>query len=210
MYTAGLFDLDGTLTDSLDLSAQAFIYTFRRHLQREYSPEEIFAMFGPCEEGVFRRENAREAPAMLKTFLSFYRRRHNQYAAAYPGIADLLADLNRKMPLAVVTGKGREPALITLAKTGLARYFQVLISGSCVQEHKPHPEGIEMALAELGVSPSAAFYLGDSTGDLLTARRAGVAALAALWGARDKSALLAMRPDAAFAVPEELLVWLAK
>ena len=71
MYKAALFDLDGTLTDSLNLSAQAFIHTFRKHLQREYTPEDIFAMFGPCEEGIFRQADASQAQAMLETFLEF-------------------------------------------------------------------------------------------------------------------------------------------
>ena len=57
MYKAALFDLDGTLTDSLNLSAQAFIHTFRKHLQREYTPEDIFAMF-PMKE-----YSARPTPA---------------------------------------------------------------------------------------------------------------------------------------------------
>ncbi|MDD4659019.1 MAG: HAD-IA family hydrolase [Eubacteriales bacterium] len=210
MYKAALFDLDGTLTDSMNLSAQAFIHTFRKHLRREYTPAEIFAMFGPCEEGIFRKEDESQAQAMMETFLAFYRRCHKQYAAVYPGVIPVLELLKKQMPLAVITGKGKRPALITLEETGLAPYFDLVISGSCVQRHKPDPQGIEMVLHAFGVSPQQAFYLGDSPGDIKTARRAGVTALAALWGARDRESLLRQQPDAAFASPEEFAAWAQK
>lgn len=210
MYKAALFDLDGTLTDSMNLSAQAFIHTFRKHHKREYTPAEIFAMFGPCEEGIFRKEDESQAQAMMETFLAFYRRCHKQYAAVYPGVILVLELLKKQMPLAVITGKGKRPALITLEETGLAPYFDLVISGSCVQRHKPDPQGIEMVLHAFGVSPQQAFYLGDSPGDIKTARRAGVTALAALWGARDRESLLRQQPDSAFASPEEFAAWAQK
>ncbi len=210
MYKAALFDLDGTLTDSMNLSAQAFIHTFRKHLKREYTPEEIFAMFGPCEEGIFRKQDETQSQAMMETFLAFYRRRHKQYAAVYPGVLPALKLLKERMPLAVITGKGKRPALITLEETGLAPYFDLVISGSCVQRHKPDPQGIEMVLQAFAISPQQAFYLGDSPVDIKTARQAGVTALAALWGARDREILLRQQPDAAFARPEEFAAWVQK
>lgn len=207
MYKAALFDLDGTLTDSLNLSAQAFIHTFRKHLQREYTPEDIFAMFGPCEEGIFRQADASQAQAMLETFLEFYRRCHNQYASVYPGVIPALEILKQHMPLAIITGKGKEPAEITLAETGLAPYFDLVVSGSCVERHKPDPQGIKMVLHAFGICPQQAFYLGDSPGDIQAARQAGVTALAALWDARDAESLLQLEPDAAFASPEDFSAW---
>lgn len=208
MFRAGLFDLDGTLTDSIGLSVRAFIHVFRTHLQLEYTPEDIHAMFGPCEEGIFLRHDKNKAPAMLADFLKFYRQQHAKYATIYPGILAAIETLSRKMPLGVVTGKGKEPAAITLAETALAPYFALLISGSCVQRHKPDSQGIEMALAHFRVPGQHAFYLGDSPGDIEAARRAGVTALAALWGARDREALLQSKPDAVFSEPAQLLAWL--
>lgn len=210
MYKAALFDLDGTLTDSLNLSAQAFIHTFRKHLQREYTPEEIFAMFGPCEEGIFRQADAGQCKAMLETFLEFYRRCHNQYATVYPGVIPALKTLKKHMPLAIITGKGKKPAEITLEETGLTPYFDLVVSGSCVERHKPDPQGINMVLQALGVSPQQAFYLGDSPGDIQAARQAGVTALAAIWGIADAERLLRHNPDAAFAAPAELVSWVQR
>ena len=205
MFQAGLFDLDNTLTDSINLSIQSFIHTFRHHLQREYTPEDIHAMFGPCEEAIFRSHNRNKSQDMMETFLEFYQGQHNQYAAIYPGVLTAIQVLKEKMPLAVITGKGRKPALITLDETGLAPYFDLVITGSCVDRHKPDPQGIETALGHFGILPHQAFYLGDSPGDIEAARRGGVTALAALWGSLDKEALLKEKPDAALASPEEFL-----
>lgn len=207
MYKAALFDLDGTLTDSLTLSAQAFIHTFRKHLKGEYTPEDIFAMFGPCEEEIFRKEDESQAKAMMETFLEFYRCYHSQYVAVYPGVIPALEGLKEQMNLAVITGKGKRPAEITLEETGLAPYFDLLVSGSCVERQKPDPQGIEMALKAYEISPEQAFYLGDSPGDIQAARQAGVTALAALWGTQDADSLLQQNPDAAFDTPAAFMAW---
>jgi|SRR5690554_1064116 len=205
MYKAALFDLDGTVTDSMNLSAQAFIHTLSKHLNREYTPEQIFAMFGPGEKEIFQRLDPSQALEMMQTFLEFYRCRHNQYVKVYPGVQPLLDSLRKHMPLVIITGKGKEPALITLNELGLTEYFDLVITGCCVNQHKPHPEGINRALSHLGVEPDQTFYLGDSPGDMETARRAGVAAWAALWGAHHPDLLLKQNPDRAFATPQD--VW---
>mgnify|MGYP000944892732 CR=1 FL=1 len=208
MYKAALFDLDGTLTDSMNLSAQAFICTLRQHLQQEFTPEGIFAMFGPAEEEIFQHLDPEQAPDMMQTFLEFYRSRHQEYAQVYPGVIPMLTRLKEKMPLAVITGKGEKPALITIGELGLDGYFQHIITGSCVKRHKPDPEGILKVLDSLAVKPEQAFYLGDSPGDIESARGAGVTALAALWGASNQERLLKQKPDWSFANPEEFLAWI--
>lgn len=208
MYKAALFDLDGTLTDSMNLSAQAFIHTLRIHLGKEFTPEGIFAMFGPGEEEIFHRLDPAQAKEMMETFLDFYQSNHQRFADIYPGVRQVLDWLKGRIPMAVITGKGKEPALITLAQLGLSDYFDLVVTGSCVKEHKPHPEGIGQILSCFNVLPQQAFYLGDSPGDMETARRAGVAALAALWGARDPEFLIRQEHHRAFANPQEFLAWL--
>lgn len=209
MYKAALFDLDGTLTDSMNLSAQAFIYTLRKHLNKEFTPEGIFAMFGPGEEEIFHSLDSQQAPVMMATFLEFYRSHHNTHAEIYPDVVPLLEWFkNEAIPMAVITGKGLKPATITIEECGLGGYFDAVITGSCVKKHKPHPEGLLHVLDLIQVKPEQAFYLGDSPGDIETARRAGVAAIAALWGARDRDFLLKQGPDYAFETPTDFLTWL--
>lgn len=208
MLKAALFDLDGTLTDSMNLSAQSFIHTLRKHLNKEYTPEGIFALFGPGEEEIFQSLDPRQAADMMQTFLAYYRSSHQELAAAYPGIQSVLDWLKNRIPMAVITGKGKQPAQITLDALEMSSYFDLVVTGSCVKKYKPDPEGINQVLTCLGVSPNQAFYIGDSPGDIETARRAGVLALAALWGARDPDLLLKHNPDRAFASPEEFLTWL--
>lgn len=209
MYRAALFDLDGTLTDSMNLSAQAFIHTLRHHLGKEFTAEGIFAMFGPPEEKIFHRLAPDKAEAMLETYLEFYRREHNRLARLFREMVPALELLEqRKIHRAIITGKGDKATAITLEKTGLNRWFNQVVTGSCVKHPKPNPEGIEKVLAGLDVAPLEAFYVGDSPGDMETARRAGVLSVAALWGARDEEALLAQRPDQAFHTPGQFFAWL--
>ena len=209
MYKAALFDLDGTLTDSMNLSAQAFIHTLRKHLNKEFTPQGIFAMFGPAEEEIFLRLDPDQAQDMMETFLDFYRTRHWDYARIYPGVLPMLDWLKGQgIPMGVITGKGLKPASITIEECNLSGCFDYLISGTCVAKHKPDPEGILQVLKSLEVCPSQALYLGDSPGDIETARRAGVDGIAALWGARNRELLLRAEPDQAFESPEEFLDWL--
>lgn len=209
MYRAALFDLDGTLTDSMNLSAQSFIHTLRHHLGQEYTAEGVFSMFGPPEEAIFRRLASDKAEALMDTFLNFYRREHNRMARLYRDIIPVLELLKRrKIHRAVVTGKGKQATTITLEKTGLDQWFPHVVTGSCVSQPKPHPEGILSVLHAVDVSPLEAFYVGDSPGDMETARRAGVLAIAALWGTRDEAVLLAQHPDQVFLSPGHFFTWL--
>lgn len=209
MYRAALFDLDGTLTDSLNLSVQSFIYTIQKHLQKQLSPQEVLAMFGPPEEIVFAHLEAASVEAMMNTYLDFYRREHKKYARLYREIIPALELLeSRKIHRAIITGKGDRATEITLAKTGLDKWFSLVITGSCIKSPKPNPEGIFRALDKLDVPPVEAFYLGDSPGDMETAHRAGVLSLAALWGAQEKEAVLAQHPDHVFHTPGQFFSWL--
>ncbi len=209
MYRAALFDLDGTLTDSLNLSVQSFIHTLDKHLGQQFSPQEVLDMFGPPEELIFARLEAGNVEDMMKTYLEFYQREHKRYARLYREILPALELLERrKVHRAIITGKGDKATEITLAKTGLDKWFSLVITGSCIKSPKPNPEGIFRALDKLEVPPVEAFYLGDSPGDVETAHRAGVLSVAALWGAQEKEAVLAQRPDYVFYSPGQFFSWL--
>jgi phosphoglycolate phosphatase-like HAD superfamily hydrolase len=114
----------------------------------------------------------------------------------------------RKVHRAIITGKGEKATGITLATTGLDKWFPLVITGSCTKSPKPNPEGIFRALDKLEVPPVEAFYLGDSPRDVETSHRAGVLSLAALWGSHEKEAVLAQRPDYAFYTPGQFFAWL--
>jgi phosphoglycolate phosphatase-like HAD superfamily hydrolase len=97
-----IFDLDGTLGDTLPVCFAAFRETFRRYVGREYSDREIRAMFGPAEEGILQDLLADRWEEGLRHYLDAYRAAHAQCPAPFPGISDVLGGLKQRgVPMAI-------------------------------------------------------------------------------------------------------------
>lgn len=183
-----LFDLDGTLTDTLPLVVAALNAALAPVWGAPRSPDEIRSLFGPAE-GPLIAAQAPHDPQAVERFYSYYRDHHQRAAKVFPGVRPMLSTLaERGCPLGLVTNKGRRSALITLEAFGLRRFFRVIVDGEEVALPKPAPDSIRLALARLGADAGAACYVGDMESDLAAARAAGVEGWAAAWS----------RPDAKF------------
>ncbi|MER7458728.1 HAD-IA family hydrolase [Micromonospora sp. NPDC126480] len=181
---AGLvFDMDGTLIESHAAVPSAYRAAVIARGGREHTDEEIIAGY------------SLGAPADLLTALlgrpataEDLARYHDELAAvadrvtAYEGVAALVAEAARRVPVGLFTGASHTSARILLERTGLARHFTVVIGGDQVERSKPHPEGVLLACRRLGVPPERTAYIGDSPLDLRAARSAGALAVAAAWG----------------------------
>ena len=180
MHLTGLiFDMDGTLGDSLPFILIALRETFERFSGCTLSDAEIGAMFGPTEEGIIARRVAPEAyPQALAFFLERYAGLHA--AQPFPGICELLAELKaRGLRVAVATGKGPGTAAISVRAYGLEGLIDRLETGSAQGGIKP--ELIRRVLEGWGLPGSAAAYVGDSRSDMDDARTAGVLPIGAAW-----------------------------
>ena len=103
-----IFDLDGTLADTLPVCFAAFREVFRNYLGRDYSDQEIRAMFGPSEAGILKRRVPERSEEALADYLGAYERHHRMCPEPFPGIREILERLGRHgVRLAVVTGKGQ-------------------------------------------------------------------------------------------------------
>lgn len=198
-WAAILFDLDGTLADTVGLILDCYRHTMRAHLGAVPPDSAWLATMGrPLREQLrdFARADA-ELERMLETYTRYQRAVHDARVRAYPGVRESVKRLaDEGMPLAVVTSKRREMARRTLARCGLAGYFPVLISADDVRNGKPDPEPVAAALAALGVAdPGAALFVGDSPYDVAAGRAAGVVTAAALWGPFSRAELEAAEPD---------------
>lgn len=198
-WAAILFDLDGTLADTIELILRCYRHTMRVHLGVHRPDEEWLATLGrPLRDQL--RAFARceeEAAAMLETYSRYQRRIHDGMVRPYGGVPEVVARLaERGTPMAVVTSKRREMAVRTLARCGLDGRFSVLISADDVANGKPDPAAVTAALAALGgPDPRTVLFVGDSPYDMVAGRRAGVVTAAALWGAFPRDALVAAGPD---------------
>ncbi len=204
--TTVLFDLDGTLIDSFALIAASYRHAARTVLDRTLTEEEVVARWG--EPLVVRAEHL--APDRTEEFVAayttYYDAHHDPLCRSFPGVPEMLATLaSRGCRLAVVTSKRRRSTAQALERCGLASWIQVAISAEDVRVPKPAPDPVVEALQRLRVTPGEAWMVGDAAFDILSARGAGVCSVAAMWGAREREALLAARPDYVVTCPGDLV-----
>ncbi len=207
-WRAVLFDLDGTLADTVELILHCYRHTMRVHLGREPPDERWLATIGRRLEDQFEdfARSDDEAEAMLETYVRHQRTVHDEMVRAFPG-ADRIVDglLAAEVPVGVVTSKRREMALRTLEACGLEGSFGVVVAGDDVERGKPDPEGVRKALAGLGVDAAASVvFVGDSPYDIRAGREAGIRTAGALWGPYRRDALENAGPDYLLKDIEEL------
>lgn len=195
---AVLFDLDGTLLNSIDGILQSFAHTLDTHLPGHGIDR--MTMIRKIGEPLlsqmlqFSNGNATLAPRMVETY-----RRHNLAIlptfALYPGVHDTLMALRaRRLITGLVTSKVRESTAISLKAHALEPLFDLILTADDTTAHKPHPEPLLEAARRLGLPPAAILYVGDSTHDIRCALGAGARMAAALWGPFAHEELLALQP----------------
>jgi pyrophosphatase PpaX len=173
-YDAYLFDWDGTLARTLDGWLQGIRDLLDLYGIKASDKDIVFKMLGRIDKGV------RELGISDEDFPRFMRdikARAPQIVAGatlYDDVPALLKTLKANgKKLALVTASLREIVDIVITQHGLLDYFDVVVSGDDITEHKPDPEGIHKALQTLGVDASRAVMLGDSDKDLRAATNAG-------------------------------------
>src|SRR4051812_23336594 len=165
---AAIFDLDGTLADTFDLVISAYSTACEDYLGRKLTREEVISRFGPTEVGMLRKE----LPAALHEraiaqFRQCYRNDHRRMVRVFEGIPQMLEALQaRKIPMGIMTGKGRDTADITLAELGWTNLFASVITGDEAPKPKPAPDGILIAAAQIGVPPADCIFVGDAPADI--------------------------------------------
>ncbi|KPK81679.1 MAG: hypothetical protein AMS25_05390 [Gemmatimonas sp. SM23_52] len=197
-YRGVLFDLDGTLVDSLDLILSSYRHTMRKHLGRVPPDEEWMHTMGrPLR---VQLESFADSPeqleAMFQTYIQHNQAHHDRLIRLFPGMREVLSTLHRAgYRLGVVTSKIRDNALRELRTSGLEGMFDGLVSANDVERPKPDAEPVERALRSLDLPAADVLLVGDSLYDLQAGRAAGVHTAAALWGPSDHDRLAAGEPD---------------
>lgn len=203
-----IFDLDGTLADTLDVCIEAFQFAIKAHTGEQLSPAEVVALWGPTEEGVLRAAVGPEWEESVETFLSEYERLHVSVPEPFPGIRGLLTHLRTVgIPTAVVTGKGPRSAQISLEVLGIEDAFDAVEAGSIDGAIKA--QKISHILDRWDVPATAVVYVGDHPHDAVEARKAGTMAVAAAWSHHtDVEMLRRSGPDEYFDSSQEFAAWL--
>ena len=192
-----LFDLDGTLVDSIELILAAFRHTFRVHGRIIPPDEEWIVGIGTPLVTQLRRyaTDDNDLQAMAATYRSYQREHHDLLLREFEGARDTLALLKaRGHPTALVTSKMNELAHRALAYAGMTDLLDVVVGFDSCAIHKPDPEPVHVALRVLGYEPRHAIFVGDSTHDIVSGNAAGVVTVAALWGPFSRESLEQARP----------------
>ena len=194
MLNTVVFDLDGTLLDTLGDLAGSVNYALRKHGLRECSLQEVRSFLG---NGLVRLmqnavKNAVEGVAfeeVFQTFRSHYLEHCLDTTQPYPGILPMMEKLRESgVKIAIVSNK-LHPAVQELNRRFFADLVTSAVGESETVRRKPHPDGVLKALEELGSRPEEAVYVGDSEVDWETARQAGLRCVLVLWGFRDEDFL---------------------
>ncbi|MFQ5840298.1 MAG: HAD family hydrolase [Candidatus Methylomirabilales bacterium] len=193
-----LFDLDGTLVDSLaDLTA-AVNHTLREYGRFPLDPCLVREYVGDGVRKLMERSLAGEDPASLDRavaqFRTYYGSHLLDHTRLYPGVAEVLQHFTEKVK-AVVTNKPQEFSLKILEGLGIAQHFAMVVGGDSGQEQKPHPQPAQHILTGLGVGAARTAMVGDSPVDIEMAKRAGLFACAVTYGLRSREELQAAGPD---------------
>lgn len=203
-----LFDLDGTLLDSIDLILDSFHHTSRAHLDRELDDSFWLAGIGtplrPQLSRIARSES--ELEAMLDTYRVYNLAQHDAMAKPFPGVVDVVRSLDRQgAKLALVTSKLSYGAILGLRLLGLEDELSVRVCADDVTRGKPDPEPVLKALAALDATADDAVMIGDAHHDIHAGHAAGVRTAAVSWGPFNRAALEAARPDYWLETPDQIL-----
>ena len=204
-----LFDLDGTVTDSLPLIKKTYFSVFQK-MGIPWGDDDVMKLIGlPLRQIGAMMAGEENADAFFETYQGEYRRNHAQLMQLFPGTEDLILTLRRqKYSLGVVTSKSRRGTDLTLDFLNIAACFDVVITVDDTSAHKPSPEPVWAALNHLDKKREQAIFIGDSPFDILSGRRAGVATGAVAWGMASLAELREQRPTICLQSWPELLIWL--
>jgi HAD superfamily hydrolase (TIGR01509 family) len=177
-----VFDLDGTLVDSLSATFEAFNHGITQAGMRPHTPAEIMKYFGPGELEIFSAiigpEKAEAAYATYRAHLSH----HIGRVPLHAGVGEMLDDLKaRNLPIAIFTGRSWNTTEVILRHHGILDRFVTVIANDHVSAPKPSPEGLKLALSRMKLTPTDALFVGDMAVDMQAARAAGAPSAAALW-----------------------------
>jgi pyrophosphatase PpaX len=181
-----LFDLDGTLVDSIELILQSAKHAFSCRPGPAPTSEAFAAGIGRPLRAQFGPycESDDDIEFLIARYREFQLEHHDRLTKAYPGIPEAVTALAAAgHPLAVVTSKLDAMARRALAHVGLDQAIPVVIGSDATRRHKPDPDPVLLALERLGVAASEAIFFGDSPYDMEAGRAAGVTPVAVLWGA---------------------------
>jgi pyrophosphatase PpaX len=200
-----LFDLDGTLADTIPLIVASYQHAFRTVTGEEVGEDRARAWIGRPLLPALLEESPEHGHELDRVYREWNLANTSRLIRRYDGVPRMLERLRAAgVVTGVVTSKRRETARLALEGVGLAALVEVVAALEDTDRHKPEPEPLLHGAALLGADPGSCVYVGDAVVDVLAARAAGMDAVAVTWGAGEADALDAAGPVATVRTVSEL------
>lgn len=209
-YKTVIFDLDGTLLNTLDDLAAATNYALAQHGLPQRTTEEVRWFVGNGIKKLIERAVPGGTSDMVQeevyaTFNAYYKQHCNDATQAYSGVMELLTALRRRGCKTAIVSNKADYGVQELVQ----RYFAANLDAACGERagiaKKPAPDMLLAVMQKLGAEPQTTIYVGDSDTDLETARNAGVPCIGACWGFRGREFLVQHGAELLAETPGEVL-----
>lgn len=181
-FDAVLFDVDGTLIDSYEINVGSFEYILKTYCGITIPREELVKLItGPLQKSYPSLVRHHDYDLLLQAHIEHH---NGQIPLAYPNVSSTMQALaQEKILQAAVTTRGGQTLFRDLNNEGLMHFFDAVVTGESVQNHKPDPEPVNKALKLLGVNiPGRAVFVGDTEVDILAGKAAGVRTIGVTYG----------------------------
>ena len=192
-YDAYLFDIDGTLLDTMDLIYHSFRATLARFNGPDLSREHILSHVGIpliTQMEIYLGPLGDREKEILGFHRTYQFSIYKEHLKIFPGVPELLGELRRRgKKTGVVTSRTKDSLHKYLSHFGLLEYFDLLVTPECTSRAKPDPEPVLYAMEKLGSEPERTLFLGDASVDILSGYRAGADTAFAQWGPNDPKEL---------------------
>lgn len=208
-----LFDVDGTLVDTVQLIVKALDYTYRKHLGIALPYEEIRRLIGlPLHVQMHYLDdkvNGHVDYALMEADERAFYETHRHEERVIPEMVDAVRTAKQRGFLtALVTSKNRLEYAVVRPRLQLDAWVDAVVTADDTERHKPHPDPVLKALEQLGIDPEEAIYIGDTVYDIACGRSAGTLVASVAWGAHLPEDLQSAQPDYFFESPKDVLEWI--
>lgn len=191
-----LFDLDGTLINTIDLILASFTETLNHYYPNKYSREDMLKFIGPPLVDSFHSIDAERVDEMVDYYRAFNMKNHDSLVKEYEGVLETVEALQTAgFKIGIVTTKLRAAVLKGLKIGKLDPFFDVIVTLDDVKNAKPDPEPINKAIEQLHSTPEEAIMVGDSSHDILAGQNAGTLTAGVAWTVQGREHLEAYNPD---------------
>ena len=194
------FDVDGTLSDTDDLYKQKVLSFFPKYLFRD--PDHAARRFvmwaeapGNALLGFADTLGIDDEMVAIIDWMSRHRRQSSKEFLLVEGVDTMLAQLNGKYPMSIVSARDEKGTLRFLDQFDLAKYFDVIVTGLSTTRTKPYPEPILFAAQHMGVRPEECLMIGDTTVDMRAGKSAGAQTAGVLCGFGEEEELVRLGAD---------------